>query len=420
MTDPIRILHFADTHIGMENYGRLDPETGFSTRVRDFLRRMDEMIDYARDHDVDLTIFAGDAFKTRAPNPTYQREFAHRVRDLTALAPLVMLVGNHDLPPTVLKASSIEIYRVLDVPNVWIADDYETRVVSTKRGDIVVGTAPYPIRSRILEMVETNGKTIAETDDMLKRHLSLTIETLAEQADEYPDLPRLLTGHFTVSGAVWGSERGIMLGRDLEILLSSVADDRWDYVALGHIHRHQNLTKNRADSPPVVYSGSLERIDFGEEADTKGFCWVELQRGKADWRFIPSKARPFVTLRIDLRRSLNPTQDAVDEIMRYELRDAVVKVIIELTTESEAKLNEGILRDELRRMGVSFIAAIRKEIEVPARARLGGNPEGMTDDQLLDRYLISRQTPEPRRERLLAAAQVIFESVDTAGREKEE
>src|SRR5829696_6451136 len=110
MTEPIRVLHFADVHIGMENYGRTDAETGLSSRVRDFLRRMDEMIEYARENDVDLTIFAGDAFKTRSPNPTYQREFAWRVRDLLALAPLVMLVGNHDLPPTMLKASSIEIY----------------------------------------------------------------------------------------------------------------------------------------------------------------------------------------------------------------------------------------------------------------------------------------------------------------------
>ncbi|MGB1289291.1 MAG: metallophosphoesterase family protein, partial [Aggregatilineales bacterium] len=121
MADPIRVLHFADVHIGMENYGKTDPATGLSSRVVDFLRRMDEMIDYARENDVDLTIFAGDAFKTRTPNPTYQREFAHRVQDLAELAPVVLLVGNHDLPPNALKASSIEIYDTLSVPNVHIA-----------------------------------------------------------------------------------------------------------------------------------------------------------------------------------------------------------------------------------------------------------------------------------------------------------
>ncbi|MCA9886036.1 MAG: metallophosphoesterase, partial [Anaerolineae bacterium] len=93
----MRVLHFADVHIGMENYGRTDAHTGLSSRVVDFLHRMDDMVDYAREHDVDLVIFAGDAFKTRTPSPTFQREFAWRIRDLAELAPVVMLVGNHDL-----------------------------------------------------------------------------------------------------------------------------------------------------------------------------------------------------------------------------------------------------------------------------------------------------------------------------------
>ncbi len=76
MSEPIRLLHFADVHIGVESYGRMDAQTGLSSRVRDFLRRMDEMVEYARRHQVDLAIFAGDAFKSQNPNPTLQREFA--------------------------------------------------------------------------------------------------------------------------------------------------------------------------------------------------------------------------------------------------------------------------------------------------------------------------------------------------------
>ncbi|MFN8530697.1 MAG: hypothetical protein U0670_18990 [Anaerolineae bacterium] len=64
-------------------------------------------------------------------------------------------------------------------------------------------------------------------------------------------------------------------------------------------------------------------------------------------------------------------------------------------------------------MGVSFIAGICKEIEQPAsRARPGGNPEGMSDEELLERYLISRQTSDARRERLIDAARPIFEAGD--------
>jgi exonuclease SbcD len=408
MTESIRVLHFADTHIGVESYGRTDPKTGLSSRVVDFLRRMDEMIEYARDNDVDLVIFAGDAFKTRAPNPTYQREFAHRIRDLSDLAPVVMLVGNHDLPPTMLKASSIEIYETLRVPNVRIAADYEVFIVETKRGSVVVGTAPYPIRSRILEDERTAGMTIAETDDLLQKSLHDILDDLATQADQH-DMPRLLTGHFTVSGAVVGSERSIMLGRDVSVLLSAVADPRWDYVAMGHVHKHQNMTKGQKGVPPVVYSGSMERIDFGEEGDPKGFCWVELQRGKVKWAFERLNARPFVTLSADLRTAANPTDQVIKLIKKHDLKEAVVRLDLELSPETEVQFNEGIIREELKHARVYYTAALRKRVEQPARARLGGSPEGLTPLELVERYLMSREVSLERRAELMEAAQNIIE-----------
>lgn len=411
MPEPIRVLHFADIHIGMENYGKTDPNTGLSTRVTDFLRRMDEMIDYAREHEVDLVIFAGDAFKTRSPNPTYQREFAHRIRDLSRLAPVVLLVGNHDLPPTLLKASSIEIYQTLDVPNVRVANEFEVFTVETRNGPVVIGTAPYPVRSRLLEDDSVAGMTIAQIDALLQDQLTHILEEMAAQADQY-DAPRLLTGHFTVSGAIVGSERSIMLGRDIAVLLSSVADPRWDYVALGHVHKHQNLTHGRQAVPPVVYSGSMERIDFGEEGDPKGFCWVELGRQDTNWQFVQlENARPFVTLKADLRQSTNPTETVLKLIKKHRLTGAVVRLIVDLLPETEITFNEVVIKEELRRAGVYQMAAVRKQIEQPTRARLGGNPEGLTAPELLDRYLLSKEIAADRRADLLDAAQVIFEKL---------
>src|SRR5512136_37689 len=95
----MRLLHFADLHIGMENYGRVDPATGLSTRLADFLAVLDQVVEYALSNEVDLVVFAGDAYKTRDPNPTHQREFAKRIRRLTdAGLPVFLLLGNHDLP----------------------------------------------------------------------------------------------------------------------------------------------------------------------------------------------------------------------------------------------------------------------------------------------------------------------------------
>jgi exonuclease SbcD len=408
MSDPIRVLHFADTHIGMENYGKTDPETGLSSRLRDFLRRMDEMIEHTRTHGVDLVIFAGDAFKTRTPSPTYQREFAHRIIELAGLAPVVMLVGNHDVPPNYLRASSIEIYDTLRVPNVYVANDYQMLKIATARGDVIVGCAPYPMKSYLMAETPTAGMGVGEVDQLLVDAISMRLEGLAAEADTYGDLPRLLTGHFTVSGAVVGSEREIMLGRDISLSLSLIADPRWDYVALGHIHKHQNLTAARSDAPPVVYSGSLERIDFGEEGDPKGFCRVDLTRTGTQWEFIPLQARPFVTVKADLRNDDKPTQTLQAKLRRHDLKEAVVRVIVELSPENEEQFNEASVRGALVNHGAFFVAGISKQVERPTRIRLGESPEELSPMELLDRYLQSNQLVSDFREKLLAAAEGIF------------
>ena len=413
MAEPIRVLHFADVHIGMENYGKTDPATGLSTRVVDFLRRMEEMIAFAEENEVDLVIFAGDAFKTRNPNPTFQREFAWRIQDLAKLAPVVLLVGNHDLPMTALKASSIEIYDTLRVENVLVAQDYEVVSVSTKRGDILVGMAPYPIRARLMQDTNTRGMTIAETDAHVQQVLTNTLEQMAADTDEMADgreIPRILTGHFSVSGAVWGSERTVMLGRDVQVPLSALADPRWDYVALGHIHKHQNLTANREDTPPVVYSGSLERIDFGEEGDPKGFCWVEVQRGQVDWRFHEVAARQLITIRKDCRKVVDPTRAVRKTIREFSLQGAVARVIVKLTPENEPSLDETGIRNALRDAGVFQVAGIRKEVERVTRARLATNPEGLTHRELLEQYLMIKEVSEERRDELMTIADEILEN----------
>ena len=411
MREPIRVLHFADTHIGMENYGVTDPETGLSSRALDFLARMDEVIDYAREGDVDLVIFAGDAFRSRSPNPTYQREFAARIRQLSRLAPTVLLVGNHDLPQNAAKASTVEIYRTLDVPGVWVAEDYEARRIKTKRGPVIIGAAPYPIRARLLPDADLRGKTIAEQDEALAGALHERLRALSCQADALADAetPRLLCGHFSVAGAIWGSERGLMLGRDVVVDLAALADPCWDYVALGHIHRHQNLTAGRDEAPPVVYAGSLERIDFGEEKDVKGFCWVELARGGTTWEFVETAARKLMTLRVDCRHIDNPTGKALAEVKRHELKDAVLRLVIKLTPESETLLNDGAIVKELKRAGVFHIAGISKDVDRRARARLGASPEGLTAMQLLARYFEKRDVEARRREELLWLAREIVE-----------
>lgn len=405
----IRLLHFADIHVGMENYGGLDPATGVNRRVLDFLQRFDELIDYGLAHDVDLVIFAGDAYRRRRPSPTYQRAFARRVKRLAdAGVPVVLLVGNHDLPTMVQKASSVDIFSTLDVPNVIVASTEAVHRIETKRGTVQVATVPYPVRQRLLTHDDFRGLSIEELDEALQRIVTENIEALRQKLD--PSLPAVLTAHLSVSNATYGSERSVMIGRDAVVLKSALDDRAWDYVALGHVHKHQSL--NADNQPPIVYAGSLERVDFGEEGDPKGFCWVELGCGEdaqTMWKFVEVDARPFLTIQADVRESDDPLKALGQEIGRHDVENAVVRLLVRLRADQEPAIRDYALREMLS--DAYYIGSITREVERKARVRLGEQmPEEMSDRELLAAYLEVKETPTERIESLLEHADQIFEA----------
>jgi exonuclease SbcD len=404
MTEPIRVLHFADVHIGMENYGKLDPETGTSSRVRDFLDRMDEMIDYALERDVDLVVFAGDAFKHRDPEPTQQREFAQRIKRLADAAPTLLVVGNHDMPGMAVKANSLDIFRALDVPGVIVGWKDDGRVVETKRGPVYLAWMPYPMRQRLMSWKRFEGSSLQELNLGLREAVGERLRDLASEAAEQ-DMPRLLAGHLTVDAAEYGSERSVMLGRDMQVLLSTLADEAWDYVALGHIHKHQSL--NGEQYPAAVYSGSLERIDFGEEGQTKGFCWIELEREKTQWQFVPVQARPFMTIAIDVRGRDDPTQAVIEAIEAVDIEEVVLRLQVRLNLEQSASSRE---RDLDKSLSTAASYSLSREIEDEVRARLGDlSPEALTPLELLEMYLTTREIEPDRIERLVEIAAPLLE-----------
>lgn len=198
-----------------------------------------------------------------------------------------------------------------------------------------------------------------------------------------------------------------MLGRDVVVQKSAVADPAWDYVALGHIHRHQEL--NDGQHPPIVYCGSLERIDFGEESEPKGFVVADLCRGACTWQFLPVAARRFVTIRADVRDQPDPMAALMEAIARHDVSQAVVRVAVQARPEQESLLRDAEVRTALK--DAYFLAGIGKEIERAYRQRLGGeSPEALTPAELLARYLESKGTPPERVAILLRRAEQIFQA----------
>ena len=402
----MRIVHFADVHIGVENYSRIDPGTGLSTRLIDFLDTLDEVVEYAVGNDADLVLFCGDAYKSRDPSQTHQREFAKRVARLSAAGiPVFLVVGNHDSPNVFGRATALEIYDTLDVPRVHIADRVATHLVPTRSGPIQVLAVPWIRRSEFLRRDDIRGLDADGVNEEIQEALSRIIRSLADDLDE--TAPAVMAGHVTVSGSETSSEKSMMLGRDHVLLHSDVALPQLDYVALGHIHRHQVLGR----SPYVVYPGSLQRIDFGEESDEKGFCVVDLDpagpRGSRvqDFEFVPVNARAFSTIKVNIRPGdADPTATVVDAIKRQPLEGAILKVMIEAPSELEAHLRDAEIASALE--GAHFVASVSREVSDQHRPRLG---DAYSDDlgptQALKRYFEIQQVPADRVELLLRRAE---------------
>ncbi len=415
-SEPIRVLHFADLHVGIERYGHIDPATGLNGRAMDFLRRLSDLVEYAIARKVDLVIFAGDAYKNRDPNSTYRREFAWRIKELADRGiPVVLIPGNHDLPAVAARASSIEVFATLAVPNVYVLEQFDLITLSTQRGQSVqVAAAPYPLTSELLSQEEYRGISLEDLDGMVSDKMIESIQALAERARKQPQTPAILVGHFSVSNAELSSERGLMVGRDVVVPRSVLADPTWDYVALGHIHKHQDL--NAGAHPPVVYSGSVERVDFGEEKEPKGWVLAEVGRGRSSYQFITHhqrQARRFVTIDCDCRQAADPTNEVLAAISRREVKDAIVRVRVELRPDQEAGLKERTIRAALTE--AYDVAAISRSVEGAVRSRWGAiNVEALTPMEQLELYFRSSQTPETQMKGLLAAADAIIREVDAA------
>ena len=117
----IKLLHFADAHIDLARQGRRDAESGLPLRVLDFLRSLDAIVDAAITENVDLVIFAGDAYRDRSPAPTYQREWGKRMMRLSeAGIQTLLVVGNHDVSPAAGRAHTLQEFETLQVPNIHV------------------------------------------------------------------------------------------------------------------------------------------------------------------------------------------------------------------------------------------------------------------------------------------------------------
>lgn len=401
----IRFIHTADIHLGTENYGKIDPATGMHTRLLDFALALNFCIDTAIVEGVDFFLFCGDAYKTTTPSPGQQKILLKAFLKLyEAKIPVIIIVGNHDNPVSFGKINSLDIFKDLPLDGFHVVTQPQKIQLNTKNGLVNIVGIPWPTRNTIAINSKHLSLTVAEMNAYISKAVTTIIQHEAQQLD--PSIPAVLAAHLTVSAGIFsGSEKRALLGNDPVFLPSQLAIVPFDYIALGHLHRYQDV--NSLQQPPIVYAGSIERIDFGEKED-KGFCLVSIvHKGNAEHKFIKGPMRPFIQIEAHLENTQDQTECLIAKIKEYDIDNAIVKIIYYPPVDTKDTVNIRAVQDACSNaLSVVNIIPVRTHNSRQHRAALKIDMDLAT---LLEAYFQTKPGLAEKKQKLIEETIMLYE-----------
>ncbi|MBD5355536.1 MAG: exonuclease SbcCD subunit D [Bacteroides sp.] len=258
----MKIIHTSDWHIGHQLYGY--------DRVCDHHLFFNELKEICREETPDAIVVSGDIFDVSSPSAASMRMFTDFILTLHREVPemkIVITSGNHD------SASRIDVNR-----NLWrAAGIYVIGSVKRINGEydfsdniVQVGEKGVILAVPYINPAFMGGYSDAGGGE--KVFFEKGVEFLKKVNDK--DLPVVLMAHMTVAGCDRRGHREAQIGKINQVDIN-VFSDYYDYVALGHIHRSQNLTQDGR----VRYSGSPLAISFDEDYP-HSVSVVEIERGQ--------------------------------------------------------------------------------------------------------------------------------------------
>lgn len=257
----MKFLHISDLHLGK--------------RVNEFSMTEDQryilarILDVAREESPDGVLIAGDVYDKPVPSAEAVELFDGFLTDLARMTEVFVLSGNHDSPERIAFGG-----RIMGASGVHLSPVYSgTLAPVTLKGDIG------EVAVYMLPFVRPAHVRRFHPDEDIKTYTDAVRVALAH-ADETSAERRVLVAHMFVTGASRTDSEDISVGGADNVDVSALAG--FDYVALGHIHRPQNV------APGVRYSGSPLKYSFSEISDKKSVTVVELgEKGEVSVRTVP-------------------------------------------------------------------------------------------------------------------------------------
>ena len=348
----MKIITFADAHIGISTYSTVDPKTNLNTRVLDSLNGIDQIINYAEENNIKYILFAGDMFKNALPSPTLVREINKRIK-ASAEKGIKWIIqdGNHDVSPLETAKSALDPLSTLKVENVE-----HTRFEKT-----------YMIDNNIRVLVLPTYTTQEEVENILSKYND--------------NIKTIVMGHFTSLNAKLND--WLIASNEDAIDIKIFQKPNILAVVLGHLHKHQILNTN----PLSYYCSSTIRTDFNEEHDKKGFVVLDIDNNyNVSYIFKEIKTQEFLSVKMDLVGE----DDAQANVMAYlnhikkDLIDKVVRV--QLTLDKENNIDDNEILEFLKNNNVSYIANISKIFDREQLIRNKDINEQITEEEALREY----------------------------------
>jgi exonuclease SbcD len=265
----MRFLHTSDWHIGRTVRGR--------SREPEHQAVLQEVLDYARQHEVDCVLVSGDVFDSSSPSAESERLVYDFFRELYGLRiPAVVIAGNHDHPRRFDALAPL--LRSLDIHLVGepreASDGGIVQVVSRDGKERAqIAALPWITERRAVEMATLEQGSEAAIPAYAEQ-VSRFMHRLTSEMDA--GAIKLLLAHALVEGVeigAGGGARPLHLAFGIYGITSRLLPSMVQYVGLGHVHRNQRVPAATA----AAYSGSLLQLDFGEAEEEKFVNLIEIQ-----------------------------------------------------------------------------------------------------------------------------------------------
>ncbi|MFX1537013.1 MAG: exonuclease SbcCD subunit D [Promethearchaeota archaeon] len=317
-----QIYHLADLHIGVRTFQRLNAQ-GQNERLLDYFRALNTVFDDAIKDRVDAVLISGDVFHYISVSATIEVMFRDALKKLVeADIPVIMCGGNHDTPKSVHLNSPIDVFDGYGNGLVKATSRSSFHTIKARDGTniaLYLRGWRHPIRF---------SKTITSMDDVLlnyRQRLRSDFQKFVSMNLEAEK--HILLSHLQLDGALGGIEQYIALSSSSLTILPDSFPEKFDYVALGHIHKQQISEVD----PRLVYPGGIELIDFGEKDEKKGYAIVDLSSKEPQVEFRSVPVRPMVQVNVSTIGVVDPTQKVLDDLKLQDLKDLIVRLRIEAT-----------------------------------------------------------------------------------------